>query len=238
MAAPLGPLITVQGCVHCVPSQLQIEIVGTVPPLASPYSISLSPICRSGVTYTGVALAFALLAQVAAVPRQACWFSSKSIAIVPVGLLTRVQNSSRNLPPGPFSTLTPKFDRSLLFGGIEPETMVGAGVFSFVPIPNESSPLPLGRSAFVTTLGMKTFDVPAVSQSMQGAPPSTVRFASVSISKLLPVNVFAVGQVAAAARLAFCCFALVAPDPAPNTTANTTAAVSVVASNHQRRTGR
>src|SRR5215467_5545367 len=36
--------------------------------------------------------------------------------------------------------------RSLLFGGIEPDTTLTFGLSSLVPCPNELSPLPLGRS--------------------------------------------------------------------------------------------
>src|SRR5512132_3597977 len=68
--------------------------------------------------------------------------------------------------------------RSLLFGGMLPLTMVGTGVSSLVPWPNESSVDPDGLSALRCSL---TF----AQSRAGGATPSTLRFPSV-ISKLLP----------------------------------------------------
>src|SRR5438477_3365112 len=75
---------------QAAPSQVRIEIVATVPPLARSYVISLSPTVRTGVTplveqFGGVALG-----------SQKFWFSSKSMFVVPDGFWTRDQNSSRN----------------------------------------------------------------------------------------------------------------------------------------------
>jgi hypothetical protein len=60
-----------------------------------------------------------------------------------------------------------------------PDTTVGTAVSSLVPCPKESSLVPLGASAFrfSTTLAQST--LPA---------SSTLRFASVSTSKLLPLR--------------------------------------------------
>jgi len=52
---------------------------------------------------------------------------------VPCGELMRVQKSSRNFAEPFVSVYTPKFFRSLLFGGIEPLTIVGLASSSFVP---------------------------------------------------------------------------------------------------------
>ena len=79
----------------------------------------------------------------------------------------------------------------MLFG-IEPETIVGFGSSSFVPWPNESSFAPVGWSALVSTPARKALPEPSASQSMQVPPPSTFRFASVSISKLLLSRTLAV----------------------------------------------
>src|SRR5215212_350892 len=70
--------------------------------------------------------------------------------------------------------------RSLLFGGMLPSTTLGTAVPSLVPWPNDSSELPLGESALRFSV---TF-----AQSRDGAGSSTLRFASVSISKLLPAR--------------------------------------------------
>src|SRR5512132_914745 len=67
--------------------------------------------------------------------------------------------------------------RSLLFGGILPSTMVGTGVSSFVPWPNESSVDPDGLSALRCSV--------TLAQSIAGAGLLTIRLPS-SISKLLP----------------------------------------------------
>ncbi len=162
--------------------------------------MSLSPVWRIGVTYTGVLVP--LFAQVSGVPRQAVRLSSKSIVTVPLGLLIRDQNSCRNLPPGPTSEFTPNSRRSLLLGGIEPSTIVGAAVFSLVPCPNDSSPGPLAESGPAVTLSRRSasvpVSVPVLSQSMQGLAPSTLRFALASISKLLPASTLGAVQSASA----------------------------------------
>ena len=59
-----------------------------------------------------------------------------------------------------------------------PLTTVGFAVSSFVPWPKDSSRAPLAVSTFLTSA--------TLTQSIDGAACSTVRFASVSISKLLP----------------------------------------------------
>ena len=101
----------------------------------------------SGVTF------FPLVAQFVGVAAgsQDFWLSSKSMFVVPDGFWTRAQKSWRNLAPAPVSVLMPKNFRSLLFGGIDPLTMVGLASSSDVPWPNESSPDPVGLSAFVST---------------------------------------------------------------------------------------
>ena len=98
--------------------------------------------------------------------------------VVPDGSWTRVQKRCRNLPFAFSSTYTPKSFRSLLFGGIEPDTTVGTAVSSLLPWPNELSSVPLGWSVSRSSA--------TLAQSMDGDPCSTVRFASVSISKWLP----------------------------------------------------
>src|SRR5712691_3659168 len=140
----------------------------------------------------------------------------------------------------------PKSCRSLLFGGIEPLTIVGSGASSLVPCPKESSPLPLGLSGLTSTPLVRSAAVPVpaplafVDQSMHGDPPSSVRFApavvtgfltvpptiGASISKLLwppptelASSVFGVEQAATGADTAF--------DPDAKTAALAEAAASV-----------
>src|SRR5437773_10563955 len=67
---------------------------------------------------------------------------------------------------------------------------------------------------------------PSASQSMQVPPPSTVRFAFVSISKLLPLRTFAVGHAGAAP-------ATPAPD-SKNTDAPASAATRAASSGPRR----
>ncbi len=191
------PLMTVAGP-HAEPVQVRIEIVGTVPPLARSYVTSLSPAVRSGVS--GVTpLPLSAQFVVVAVGSQKSWFSSKSMFVVPDGFWTRDQNSSRNLSPAePVSVKTPNAFRSLLFGGIEPVTMVGLALSSDVPWPKASSLAPLGTSFFATTPDRKALPVPPASQSMQGLALSTFRLASTSISKLLPLRTFEVVQLVTA----------------------------------------
>src|SRR3954469_16970046 len=74
------------------PVHVRIEIVGTVPPFARSYVISLSPAVRAGVMplveqFVGVADG-----------SQFFWLSSKSMFVVPDGFWTRDQKSSRYLP--------------------------------------------------------------------------------------------------------------------------------------------
>src|SRR5215212_9073104 len=170
--------------------------------------MSLSPVVRSGVSGVTPLPLFAQFVGVA-FGSQNFWLSSKSMFVVPDGFCTRDQNSSRNLPVPAVSVNTPNFFRSLLFGGIAPLTMVGFAVSSFVPWPKLSSPPPLGLSSFASTPGRRLVPVPPASQSMQSAGPSTFRLALTSISKLLPVSVFAVEHAADA----------VAPPPAMANTA-------------------
>src|SRR6266540_5026103 len=59
-----------------------------------------------------------------------------------------------------------------------PSTTVGTGLSSLVPWPKESSVPPEGLSALRTSV--------TDAQSIEGAGSSTLRLASVSISKLLP----------------------------------------------------
>jgi hypothetical protein len=61
-----------------------------------------------------------------------------------------------------------------------PSTITGSAVFSLLPCPNDSSVGPLVVSAFRISF---TF-----AQSIDGAASSTLMFASVSISKLLPAK--------------------------------------------------
>src|SRR5215212_9559629 len=170
--------------------------------------MSLSPVVRSGVSGVTPLPLFAQFVGVA-FGSQNFWLSSKSMFVVPDGFCTRDQNSSRNLPVPAVSVNTPNFFRSLLFGGIAPLTMVGFAVSSFVPWPKLSSPPPLGLSSFASTPGRRLVPIPPASQSMQSAGPSTFRLALTSISKLLPVSVFAVEHAADA----------VAPPPAMANTA-------------------
>src|SRR5215218_244103 len=156
--------------------------------------MSLSPALRFGVTYFG-AFAVPLLAHSVAVPSQNSLLSSKSMLVVPLGFCTRDQNSSRNAS----SVKTPNALRSLLFGGIDPSTIVGFGLSSAVPWPKLSSFAPVGLSFLASTPERNALSVPLVSQSMQ---PSvlTIRFALVSISNALPSgarpSVAALSQVA------------------------------------------
>lgn len=73
--------------------------------------------------------------------------------VVPCGSWTLVQNRARWPPPGPFSVIRPKLLRSLLFGGIDPVTIVGVSSFSSVPLPNASSLFPLSASKVISTSG-------------------------------------------------------------------------------------
>src|SRR6266550_6351948 len=106
--------------------------------------MSLSPAVLTGVS-AGAEPLFAQLVGFA-VRSQNFWFSSKSMFVVPDGFWTRDQKSCRNFPEGfpeddwPSSLLRPNAFRSLLFGGIEPATIVGFASFSDVPWPNASSP--------------------------------------------------------------------------------------------------
>src|SRR2546421_12766866 len=89
--------------------------------------------------------------------------------------------------------------RSLLFGGIEPETIVGLGSSSLEPCPRESSEVPDGLSSVFVRLGAKfpdghtsVFGVGCASRSARVLehqssvnatpapllPPSSVRFPS------------------------------------------------------------
>src|SRR6266540_2218279 len=146
--------------------------------------------------------------------------------VVPDGFWTRDQNSSRNLSPAePVSVKTPNAFRSLLFGGIEPVTMVGLAISSDVPWPKASSLAPVLGSLFAETPVLRPLPVPPASQSIQGLAPSTFRFASVSISKSLPERTLAVVHVAVAVPAAPCGGA--AADTVK--TATTTAAASSVA---------
>src|SRR5215218_1630898 len=61
-----------------------------------------------------------------------------------------------------------------------PSVTVGLGEFSLVPSPKDSSPDPLCVSAWRTSL--------TLAQSIDGDASSCLRFASVSISKLLPLR--------------------------------------------------
>ena len=142
-----------------------------------------------------------------------------------------------------------------MFGGIEPLTIVGTGLFSLVPCPNESSPLPLALSGLTNTPLVRSAAVPVpapvalVDQSMHGDDPSRVRFApavvtgfltvpptiGASISKLLwppstelALSVFAVAQIGVGTAL----------EPDASTTAITDAAPSVVPISSHRRTWR
>src|SRR5690349_2108960 len=112
--------------------------------------MSLSSLVRagvSGVTFRPLSAQFVGLA----VGSQNFWLSSKSMFVVPDGFWTRDQNSSRNLPAELDSVKTPNFLRSLLFGGMEPVTMVGLASFSALPWPKASSPPPLGLSLLAST---------------------------------------------------------------------------------------
>src|SRR5215217_6274836 len=92
--------------------------------------------------------------------------------------------------------------RSLLFGGMDPSTIVGLELFSAVPCPKLSSPEPVALS-FLTSPGRNEVPVPPVSQSMQ-PDVLTIRLALVSISNALPARVAGFGQavVVADAELA------------------------------------
>src|SRR5712692_3817311 len=192
-----------------------MDRVGTTPPLARAKTINLSLLLRSGVSgVTPLPLKAQLVG--VALGSQKSLFSSKSIVTVPDGLLIRDQKRLRNLPLMVSSLKMPKSCRSLLFGGIEPDTMVGFGSFSLVPWPKESSPVPDGLSAFTITPVVRSAVVPVpapgafVDQSTQGLRPSSVRFApacapsllelgtAASISKLLPDSVCNVVHVVAA----------------------------------------
>src|SRR5918995_3566301 len=162
---------------HCAPgprvvSHRDTNRTGFVPPWERSYWMSRSPAVRTGVT---------------PLPETVLdWLNSKSMFVVPEGSCTRCQNRFRNLrPAGVVSRWTPKVSRSLLFGGMLPLTTLGTAVSSLVPFPKELSPLPDGVSALRVSV--------TVAQSIDGAGSptgegsSTLRFASVSISKLLPV---------------------------------------------------
>src|SRR5215203_3618840 len=82
----------------------------------------------------------------------------------------------------------PNAFRSLLFGGIEPVSTTGSAVSSFVPWVKDSSLAPLAVSSFQSTPSRKPVASPPVSQSIDGEESSTLRFASWSISKLLPAR--------------------------------------------------
>src|SRR5215208_4350749 len=101
--------------------------------------------------------------------------------VVPLGFCTRDQNNSRKSS----SVKMPNAFRSLLFGGIEPETIVGLGLSSAVPWPNASSPLPDGESFLASTPERKALSVPPANQSIHPVV-LTIRFALVSISNALP----------------------------------------------------
>src|SRR5215207_4365597 len=137
---------------------------GLVPPCVRSYWISRSPLVRTGVTPFD--------------ERVSDWLNSKSMFVVPVGSWTRCQNICRKSPPAASSRYVPNVSRSLLLGGMLPLTTEGTAVSSFEPWPNESSPPPLSLSL------LRASATPA--QSIDGAASSTFRFASVSISKLLP----------------------------------------------------
>src|SRR6266516_1721199 len=116
--------------------------------------------------------------------------------VVPDGFWTRDQKSCRNLPCVVVSRGTANDFMSLLFGGIEPETIVGLASFSDVPCPKESSPDPEPTSCLMLTSESFT-DAPfPTSQSLQlEVLPSTARFAPlvpVSISNVLPVSTLGV----------------------------------------------
>src|SRR5437588_6175394 len=82
------------------------------------------------------------------------------MSTVPDGLFTRDQNRLRNLDPTPASLKLPNASRSLFCGGIEPETIVGLGLFSLVPCPNESSPDPLALSLTKLAPGVRSAAIP------------------------------------------------------------------------------
>src|SRR6476469_690205 len=149
----------------------------------------------------------------------------------------------------------PNLCRSLLFGGIEPLTIVGIGLFSLVPCPKESSPLPEALSELTRTPLARSAEVPVpaplafVDQSAHGDSPSTVRFApavivgfltvpptiGASISKLLwPPSTPLESSVLAVAHAGVDG----APGPAAKTTGLAAAAASVVPISNQRRAGR
>src|SRR5438132_3899419 len=162
--------------------------------------MSLSPLVRKGVSGTATWLSAQFVGT--ALGSQNFRFSSKSMFVEPEGFCTRDQNSWRNLAVPLVSWLIPNTFRSLLFGGIEPDTIFGLASSSDVPPPKASSVAPVGLSACVITPDRIAVPVPPASQSMHGLAPFTARFAFVSISKLLPVTTLVVEQFTAPAVVA------------------------------------
>ena len=164
--------------------------------------ISLSPTVRSGVV--GVTPT-PLLAQFVgtAFGSQNFWFSSKSMFVVPDGFWTRDQNSCEELagrrrPPGTGRTSF----RSLLFGGIEPLTIVGVRVVLRRALAERVVDLPFGLSLLRDDARPQRGAAPAREPVDAGLAPLTTRFALVSISKLLPARTLLAQGFAAPATTA------------------------------------